>query len=432
MSSVLHILVFVAAIGISIAIGSKFKINIGMVAFAFAFLIGITFYGMSGKEVAALIPSNLFIIQLCATFFYGFASENGAIAGIAERIVYKSRGNKTILPIVLALSVFLVTIMGLGADAAAVVMSPIAFALAIELGFDPILASMAIWVGVTPVIGATWTPNGAVAYNIWAPHLGEAITNRLFVMVMIVLLLFGLVVMILVNKVYSSKHHADVTIKIPEKFTVVQKKALVIILATVVLLVIPGIVQMFFPNPITAWMNKRLPFQVICLVGAIICTGLKIADPKEVFQKRIPWNSIIMLLGMSTLMALAGKMGVVETISGWIGEFVPAWALPMMLVLIGGLMSYVVAASSVIYPLFAPIIPELATLSGVSPLVLALALICGACCTSFSPLSTGGVLAMLGANDTQREEITIRQFMYAIYFLGFFTCLFGIIGIFTK
>ena len=90
MTATVGLIVFMLAIVISIILGTKLKMNIGMVALAFTFLIGVTLSGLSGRSVSGLFPTNIFVTQLVATFFYGFASLNGAFNGIADRIIYRT------------------------------------------------------------------------------------------------------------------------------------------------------------------------------------------------------------------------------------------------------------------------------------------------------------------------------------------------------
>ena len=428
MSASVGLVVFIVAIVLATIIGTKLKINIGMVALAFTFLLGVTVSGLSGKTVAGLFPTNIFMTQLVATFFYGFASLNGAFNGIADRIIYRTKGVKGALPFVVAFCVVLLSMLGAGADATPVIMSPIAFMLAAEAGFHPILASLAVWVGSVCTIGAKWTPGGAVAHSIWSPHIGEEMADQASVYILILLLAIGFITMLIVNFIYR-KDLKEIQMEKPAPFTPVQKKSLAIVLIALLVMLVPTIINSFVPNPVTSWITKHITIQVVCLVGSIIFAAMGLANPKEVFTKKIPWNSLITIAGMGSLVALAGELGIVDAIGSWIGESIPAKFMPLMLVLVAGLLSYVVAASSVIYPLFAPMVPALAAASGLSPILIVLSIMLGANISSFSPVSTGGAMAMLGANEEQREVVMAGQFKFAMYFLVVFVVIFGVLGL---
>lgn len=428
MTATVGLIVFMLAIVISIILGTKLKMNIGMVALAFTFLIGVTLSGLSGRSVSGLFPTNIFVTQLVATFFYGFASLNGAFNGIADRIIYRTKKVKGALPFVVLLCTILLSMMGAGAEATPVIMSPIAFMLAAEAGFHPILASLAVWVGSVCTIGATWTPGGAVAYSIWSPHLGEEAADATSLYIMLLLIAIGFITMLVVDFIYR-KDLKEIEMEEPAPFTPIQKRSLMIVVIALLLMLIPAVLEALAPNPVTKWISTHITVQVVCLVGSLIFVIMGLADPKEVFSKKIPWNSLITLAGMGTLVALAGELGIVDAIGGWIGDSVPAKFMPLMLVLVAGLLSYVVAASSVIYPLFAPMVPALAAASGLSPILIAVSIMLGANISSFSPVSTGGSMAMLGASEEQRDIVMTGQFRFAMYFLIIFVAIFGVLGL---
>ena len=428
MTATVGLIVFMLAIVISIILGTKLKMNIGMVALAFTFLIGVTLSGLSGRSVSGLFPTNIFVTQLVATFFYGFASLNGAFNGIADRIIYRTKKVKGALPFVVLLCTILLSMMGAGAEATPVIMSPIAFMLAAEAGFHPILASLAVWVGSVCTIGATWTPGGAVAYSIWSPHLGEEAADASSLYIMLLLTAIGFITMLVVDFIYR-KDLKEIEMEEPAPFTPIQKRSLMIVVIALLLMLIPAVLEALAPNPVTKWISTHITVQVVCLVGSLIFVIMGLADPKEVFSKKIPWNSLITLAGMGTLVALAGELGIVDAIGGWIGDSVPAKFMPLMLVLVAGLLSYVVAASSVIYPLFAPMVPALAAASGLSPILIAVSIMLGANISSFSPVSTGGSMAMLGASEEQRDIVMTGQFRFAMYFLIIFVAIFGVLGL---
>ena len=428
MSTTASLIMFIAAIVLAIVIGTKLKMNIGIVALLFAFLIGVTFSGMKGKAVAALFPTNIFVTQLVATFFYGFASINGAFNGIADRIIYRTKKAKWALPFVIAFCTILLSMLGAGAEATPVIMSPIAFMLAAEAGFNPILASLAVWVGSVCTIGAKWTPGGAVAYSIWSPHIGEEMTDKASIIIMLLLIALGILAMIVVNLIHK-KDLKEIQMEAPAPLSSEQKKSLTIVVVALLIMLVPNIINAFYSNPVTTWMTKRLTIQVVCLAGSVIFAVMGLANPKEVFAKKIPWNAIITISGMGTLVALAGEMGIVDQIGSWIGESIPAQFMPVMLLLVAGLLSYVVAASSVIYPLFAPMVPALAAASGLSPILIVVTIMLGANISSFSPVSTGGAMAMLGANEEQRDVVVTGQFKYAMIFLIVLVAVFAVLGL---
>ena len=57
----------IVAFAICIVLSAVTTINVGIVSIAFAFIVGVSFGGMTVREVAAGFPSNLFLILVGVT-----------------------------------------------------------------------------------------------------------------------------------------------------------------------------------------------------------------------------------------------------------------------------------------------------------------------------------------------------------------------------
>ena len=434
LSGMTGIIVFVVAIILAIIIGNKLKMNIGLIAFLFTFIIGYWVLGMKAKAITALFPHSIFMNQVCATGFFGYMTLNGTFQGLANRLVYKARNKPAIIPIILWGVGMILALIGCGAQAS-VVMSPITFALAAQAGFDPLLAGMIAWGSAVCTIGAPWTSGGSNVLRVFGEYMGEDNATKMLLTVMVVLyvvfFLYFLANVFISKKLGFSKPAGSISLQEPEPFTDKQKKTIYVLIIFLVFMVVPTIGKMAFPKvKAFSWISARFDIHTISLIGIVIMQALGLADGKKVVKDKIPWNSILMVTGMATLVALAAKVGVVDYISSWAsGTFSARW-LPLVMVVIGGLLSYVTTASSVIYPTFAPIIPALAAATGCSPIALGVALMAGANATSFSPVSGGGAQAIVGASEEQRDVIGARQFMHAALLVVVFVIL-GAIGFFN-
>ena len=135
--------------------------------------------------------------------------------------------------------------------------------------------------------------------------------------------------------------------------------------------------------------------QVLCLIGFIIAHFLKLAKPREVINK-CPWNTLILLAGISMLMSVAVQAGAVTIISDWLTATIPGWLLPFFMCLLGAFLSSFSGGITVVFPMVAPIVPALVQSSGgtLNAMVLFLAAVLGAHFTGMSPFSTGGAVFM--------------------------------------
>ena len=112
-NSAIMILVMVAIV-ITVLIGVKFDNNIGLIGIAFAFLIGSWLGPATIYEVIAYWPVNIMFILLVTSVFFGYASNNGTLSALADRIVYVTKGIPWFTPISVFLTAFIISGLGVG------------------------------------------------------------------------------------------------------------------------------------------------------------------------------------------------------------------------------------------------------------------------------------------------------------------------------
>lgn len=424
MSTTVGLIVFLAAIVLAVIIGTKTKCNIGVVGLALAFLIGTMLMGKKITEVIGYFPYKLLFTMMVVTFFYGYASENGAIQGIASRLIYASRKKPWALPIALYIATFVVSAMGAGAAATPVFMSPIAFTLAAQMGFNPMLALLAVFLGSLGGGLQAWTSSGVMFKGIAANTLTEAEASSVswgYGITLIVACTLFFLLMYVVFKGYKVK---AVDIKKPEPFDKKQKITLIIILAMMVLIIVPVFCNMFLPNPVTKWFASKFDIQVLSVIGVIVCSALNLANTADVVKNKIPWTTIIMICGMSTMIGLAVDMGVADVIGSWLGGSIPGLLVLPMIALLAGLLSFVTTGPAVIFPLFIPMFPALSQATGISVIAMTIALFAGTGATGMSPFSQGGSMALIGCKDDEmREKLLPKQLLCAFAFLAMYLVL---------
>lgn len=418
MSTTVGLIVFIAAVIVAVIIGTKTKSNIGIVAIALAFIIGTIVMKQSIATVIGFFPYKLLFTMMIVTFFYGYAAENGAIQGLANRLIYATRNHSWMLPIALYVATFIVSTLGAGAGATPVFMSPIAFQLSVTAGFSPILAVLAVFLGSMGGGIQPWTSTGVmfngIAANTLSPEASNSVTWGYGITLMFACTIFFLAVYVAL-KGYNVK---KTTFEKPAPFNQKQKTTLVIIAIMMVLIVVPVFCNMFLPNPLTKWFASKFDIQVLSAIGIVVCSALKLANTNEVVKNKIPWSTILMICGMSTLIGLAVKMGITDVIGSWLGNNIPTILILPMIVLLAGLLSFVTTGPAVIFPLFIPMFPALSAATGISAVSMTIALFAGTGATGLSPFSQGGSMALIGCkNDEMREQLLPKQFGFAFVFL---------------
>ncbi len=420
MEPVTGIIVFILAVVIAIIVGSKIKCNIGVLGLAFAFIIGTMIMGKSVSAVINYFPTSLMFMMMIVTFFYGYASQNGTIKGLADRLIYLSGGKVVTLPLFLYSTVFIVAALGAGPSATSLMLSPIAFDLAAVAGFSPLLAFLALAVGGLSGGMMPWTSTGVMFKGIAETYLGEEAANAVSwsyaTALLIIPTIFYLVVYFVLNRKSKESTYEN---KKPEPFNKVQKQTFALILIMMVLVVVPVLTNIICPNPVTKWMATHFDIKALCSFGIVIACALKLGDMDDIIKHRIPWSLIIMICGMSTMISLAVETGMADYLGNVLATAVPKPLITPMVVLMSGLLSFVTTGPAVIFPLFIPMFPAISEATGISVVALTVALFAGTGSTGMSPFSQGGAAAVTGCKDPEvREMLWPKQLILAFILLG--------------
>ena len=127
-----------------------------------------------------------------------------------------------------------------------------------------------------------------------------------------------------------------------------------------------------------------------------------LAPQKDVIAK-VPWNTIIMICGVGMLINVAIEAGTIDLLAAWAGSSLPAWIVPIAFSVIGAVMSFFSSTLGVVCPALFPLVPTLASATGINPLTLFACIVIGAQSSAISPFSSGGSL-VLGSCSTEEER----------------------------
>lgn len=133
--------------------------NIGLIGMAFAFIIGSWAGGADTYEIISYWPTSIMFILIVTSWFFGYASLNGTLAGVADRIVYATRKVPWFSPISVFLTSFIISGLGIGVWGI-VFVAPIGFVIAKRGDFNPLLVVIATNVGALATGGLQWVAGG--------------------------------------------------------------------------------------------------------------------------------------------------------------------------------------------------------------------------------------------------------------------------------
>jgi len=421
----------IIAIIVAIVIGYKFKLNTGIIALAFAFIIGNLVMGMKINDIIAFFPTTIVFWLISIAVFFNYATQNGTMEVLGKKLLFAMGGNAKMIPIAIALVSAIVGGLGAGASTPAIV-GPFAFVMALSAGVDPVLTCVAItfgnlvgsnnpFNGYGGVIGRNLVMDNGIAEDV-ALQVGIYTWINSAIIVVITLAFYYII-----RKGYKAQ---KINVAEAPKFNEIQKKTCAIIIAAFVLMVFPPILNTWFPSPAMKAINNFCQPQVIMIIGAVLCALLKLGDEKVVIRK-MPISTIVMIIGVYTLIKVAAAAGLVDVIANLLTSAIPAWLVPGAIVVFAGFLSFFSSSTSTVMPLMYPLVPTLAATTGLNPVALYTCIFFGGLATACSPFSTGGAICIAACPDNDVKELLSEKMIIVALVVPVLTFIAAEIGLFN-
>jgi di/tricarboxylate transporter len=155
----------------------------------------------------------------------------------------------------------------------------------------------------------------------------------------------------------------------------------------------------------------RLPVGLSALAAVVVLFASRAADEAATLRV-VPWGAVLMVSGMSTLVALVEKTGGIELFSGLLARLATVSTVNGAMAFVTGLISIWSSTSGVVLPAFLPTVPGLlARLGGGDPLAVSLSINVGSSLVDVSPLSTLGALCVAAVEDPATARSLFRQLL---------------------
>jgi len=149
----------------------------------------------------------------------------------------------------------------------------------------------------------------------------------------------------------------------------------------------------------------KLHVGLAATLGAVALFLTRTAD-EGVAVRSMPWNVILMVSGVATLVALCEKAGAVGLLSAAMGRVADGGTAAPAAALLTGVISIFSSTSGVVLPTFLPATGGLAAETGGGLLDVATGIVVGSNLVDVSPLSTIGALcisaALVGRTESKR------------------------------
>jgi len=374
----------VAALVLAITLSCTTTINVGVLSLALALVVGVALADMSPAQVLEGFPIDLFATLVGVTLLFAIAEVNGTLARVTQRAVRLCRGHAGLLPVMFFAVGFVLATIGAGATPASALLAPPAMAVAARAGVPPFL--MAVMAGNGALAGtlSPFAPTGIVANGKMAEIGLAGFEWQTFAYNALAHALVGIGGFLLFGgwKLFQRgagrANAADVETAEP--------------MDARHWLTAAGIVA--FIVPVTVF---KLNVGMVALIVAAALVLLRAVDePKAI--ARMPWGVILMVSGVSVLIALLRETEGLALITSGIASLSTPTTIEPIVAFGVGLVSVYSSTSGVVLPAFLPMVPDLAArLGDLDPVPIALSMNVAASLVDLSSLSTGGALFIAGA-----------------------------------
>jgi Na+/H+ antiporter NhaD/arsenite permease-like protein len=386
------------ALLVAILISCFTPLNIGALSIGLALIIG--YFG--DTKIATIVqgfPSNLLLLLAGTTYLFSIAQTNGTLDKVAKYAIKAVRGRAALLPIVLFFLAFGLSAMGPGQITIAALLAGPSMLLAEEVGISPLLMALVVGNGAQAGAMSPLAPPGIISANILAKFgltgVGGVLwLNMLIVHVAVTILAYFLFGGLKLWKEQDAGKAETLRNIQVDPFTKGQWATL----GGIGLLVVAAL---FF--------KVDVGFAAF-LIGALLSL-FKVADEQKAI-KGMPWNTILMVTGVTVLVNLMSNVGGIDLFAKLIAKMSTAGTVTLVAGFWSGLVSAYASTTGVILPAFLPMAPALLKELGSTdllPLVSSI-IVCGFV-VDLSPLSTTGAVFIANAGQKTDKNKLFRNML---------------------
>jgi di/tricarboxylate transporter len=395
--AILSLIALVVALGLSMTS----RINVGWLALSFAWLIGVYAAGLRPDAVMSGFPVSLFITLTGVTLLFSLAEANGSLEALANRAVLAARGRARVIPLLFFFIACALSSVGPGAVSTVALLAPLAAATGGRAGLPPFLTALMVANGANAGNLSPFSAVGVIANEAMARAGIVGFEGRVW--------FANFAAHVLVA---GAAYLAFVWMERPpaprDAVTETSDAALAPVAAR----------QRLTLMLIAAWiagvlaLNLHLGLSAFAVAAIILLCR---ASDEASAVKRMPWGIIMMVSGVSVLIALLEKTGGMDLFTDLLARTASPVTLNGVIAFVTGGISTYSSTSGVVLPTFLPTAATLVEkVGGGDPLAVALSINVGSSLVDVSPLSTIGALCVAAVADA----VTARKLFRAMLLWG--------------
>jgi Na+/H+ antiporter NhaD/arsenite permease-like protein len=385
----------VAALALAIILSCVTTINVGVFAIALAWIVGVYVAKMPVAAVMAGFPTQLFLTLAGVTLLFTMAQCNGTLDRLAHHAVRICRGHRGVVPIMYFVLAAALASIGPGNISTAALVAPMAMTTAARANIPLFLMAIMVGNGANAGSLSPFAPTGIIVNGLMARigMTGLAVETYVSNLLAHALVAFGGYFLFGGLKLFaqhgtaaappqSAADPADSAFDGHHWFTMAVIASL--------------IVSVIFLQ-VNVGMGAFLAATVLVLS--------KSANDRDAI-KRMPWGVIVMVCGVTVLIALLEKAQGIELIGGWIARLSTRESVTAVVAFLTGGISVYSSTSGVVLPAFLPMVPTLAQqIGGANPVAIAMSMNVGGHLVDVSPLSTIGALCIAAVSGDESRRL---------------------------
>jgi di/tricarboxylate transporter len=389
----------VGALVIAIIVSCVTSLNVGVLAMAMAWILGVYFGNMPINTILAGFPTPLFLTLVGMTLLFSLAQVNGTLDRLAHHAVRSCRGNRGMIPIIFFLLAFALASMGPGNIATAALIAPMAMATASRVGIPLFLMSIMVGNGANAGSLSPFAPTGIIVNGLMTRIQlpGHELSTYLYNASAHALVAFGGYFLFGGLKLFARDGSKTFSLEADDHAAHRFNRRHWMTLGTIAVLLL----SVIFVRDLRATGSIGMA----AFVASVFLVLTKCADDGEAIKK-MPWRVIIMVCGVTVLIAILEKAEGIDLLVSMVARFSTAGTVTGVVAFLTGLVSVYSSTSGVVLPAFLPMVPGLAAqLGGANPLAIAAAMNVGGHLVDVSPLSTIGALCIAGASPEEGRAL---------------------------
>lgn len=375
---------------VAIIIGFVRNVNVGILSIGFAMVLTLLFKDqIAAADVIGGFGTSLFIQMVGVTYLFAIINGNGTLELLAKKIVNLVPAHA--IPFVMFIIGMVLSAAGPGSIPCLAIIPIIAIPISVSAGINPIMTSIIGDMGAMAGRMSPLTPEAAVVRGLIEKQGMDGNTVPIMVCTAVTSVVCCVFVYIYYKGWKVDKTAVTGEKEVLSKFTVQQYLSLA------------GLLVLAFGVLVLSWNVGLTGF----LIGSVLCIFGCGEEKKAV--KEIPWNVIIMVLGVGMLMNIVSLSGGVDILVSALQSVMNIKTANPIMAILAGLMSFFSSGLGVVFPTLVPICGSLASGIGADGIYLVAMVVIGGTIAGYTPISTTGALIMAGVAQQEDAEKLFPQ-----------------------